>query len=97
MNLTPGWKSLICVNVPFHGQCNCDVDAAAEVDVPQGVEEVDDGVGVEQGQLDDEGLLDALQDGQKEEDAVERGEEDLKQIHYLMWGVNGFVTTSDKT
>jgi len=39
---------------------------------------------VEQGQLDDEGLLDALQDGQKEEDAVERGEEDLKQIHYLM-------------
>ncbi len=37
---------------------------------------------MEQGQLDDEGLLDALQDGEKEEDAVEGREEDLEQSNY---------------
>ncbi len=63
--------------VPFHGQAHGDVDAAAEVDVAQRVEEVDYGQGVEGGQLDDEGLLDALDDRQDQEDAVERGQKDL--------------------
>lgn len=36
------------------------------------------GEGVEGGQLHDEGLLDALQDGQEEEDRVEAGQEDLE-------------------
>ena len=71
-------KSLTFANsIPFHGQRNGDIDAAAEVDVAQGVEEVDDSVGVDRGQFDDEGFLDALQNGEKEKDAIERGEEDL--------------------
>ena len=36
------------------------------------------GEGVEGGQLHYEGLLDALQDGQEEEDRVEAGQEDLE-------------------
>ncbi len=63
--------------VPFQGKAHGDVDAAAEVDVTQWVEEVDDDVGVEGGQLDDEGLLDALDDRQDQEDAVEGGQKDL--------------------
>ena len=64
--------------VPLHRQRDRDVDAAAEVDVPEGIEEVDDGRRVEGGQLDDEGLLHALDDRQDKEDAVERRQEDLK-------------------
>ena len=60
---------------PLNGNIFVEVDkekdAAAEVDVAQRVEEVHDGEAVQRRQLHDERLLDALGDGQQQEDGVE--------------------------
>lgn len=57
--------------IPFHGQRDRNVDAAAEIDVPEWVEEVNDGKTMQRCELDDESFLDALKDREKQEDAVE--------------------------
>ena len=57
--------------LPFHGKSHCDVDAAAEIDVSQRVEEVSDGITVPRAKHDNKSLLDALNNAQDKKNAVE--------------------------
>ena len=77
------------INVlPFHGKSHCDVDAAAEIDVPQGVEEVSDCITVPWAKLDYKSFLNALNNAQNKKNAVKCWQKYLENKSQIKIGVS---------